>query len=288
MTFSKDEIIDSSTILDLLKLSMLIYYFKVDFIFDMRDNTTNLLKNIDVDKVNLPELQKNILREICQNSPYGKLEFFYNNINNGLQTGITISHIHKRISVIFRGTSSKRDWMHSLSFCKSHIGDDIYVHTGLYKQLIENNYCKNIMRDLENIVNEYNEYDIYVSGHSGGGAVACIFAYLFSTRTSKYITVVTFASPRVGNIKWFERFNNKDNLRHYRVINNRDIVTSIPYINYYHVGNTLLLKDDDMYMKKYREKTDSWLNWCCCAYSIMDHNLDNYYYKMALLEFERD
>ena len=68
MTFSKDEIIDSSTILDLLKLSMLIYYFKVDFIFDMRDNTTNLLKNIDVDKVNLPELQKNILREICQNS----------------------------------------------------------------------------------------------------------------------------------------------------------------------------------------------------------------------------
>ena len=46
MPFAKDEIIETSLILDLLKLTMLVYYFQVDFIFDMNHDSTNLLKNI--------------------------------------------------------------------------------------------------------------------------------------------------------------------------------------------------------------------------------------------------
>jgi len=252
----------------------------------MRYNTTELLKTINFDEINLPELQKNILREICQNSPRGKLLYFYDNKNNDFQAGITISHIYKRISVIFRGTSSKKDWVHSLSFCKTKLMDDIYVHAGLYKQLYENNFCKNMLRDLENLSNKFKDYDIYTSGHSGGGALACMFGYIYSTMTPNNITTITFASPRVGDHKWFEQFNSKTNLRHYRIINNRDLVTAIPYINYYHVGNTLLLRDNDIHIKKYNDKTDTFLNWCCCSYSINDHSLENYYYKMALFDSE--
>ena len=284
MPFDKDKIIESSIILDILKLTMLVYYFKIDFIFDINLDSSNLLKNLNFNLLNLNELQKNILREIFENSPHGKLVHFYDNKNNDFQAGITISHIHKRICVIFRGTSSKMDWMHSLSFCKTRILDDIYVHAGFYKQLTENNFCKNILRDLETLSNTYQDYEIYSSGHSGGGALACIFSYLFSIISSSNITVISFGSPRVGNYKWYENFNNKENIRHYRIINNRDLVTAIPYINYYHVGNRLLLRDGDIYIKKYNKRTDSCLNWCCCSYSINDHNLYNYYYKMILLD----
>ena len=286
MTFVKDEIIESSIILDILKLTMLVYYFKVDFIFDLNNDTSTLLKNINFNELKLPNLQKNIFREICKNSPHGKLVHFYDNKNNDLQAGITISHTYKRISVVFRGTSSKMDWLHSLSFCKTKLFDNIYVHAGFHKQLTENNFCKNIIRDLEALSNIYQDYHIYVAGHSGGGALACLFAYIFSIITKNMITVISFASPRVGNQEWYKKFNKKENIRHYRVINNRDLVTAIPYINYYHVGNTLLLSDNDIYIKKYDEKNDTYLNWCCCSYSINDHALEKYYHKMVLLNIE--
>ena len=101
-----------------------------------------------------------------------------------------------------------------------------------------------------------------------------------STQILNNITVVTFASPRVGNYKWYEKFNDKLNLRHYRIINNRDLVTVVPYINYYHVGNTILLRNSDIYMKKYYQKNDFFYNWVCCSYSINDHRLENYYHKL--------
>ena len=82
MPFAKDEIIESSIILDILKLTMLVYYFKVDFIFDLNNDTSTLLKNINFNELKLPNLQKNIFREICENSPHGKLVHFYDNKNN--------------------------------------------------------------------------------------------------------------------------------------------------------------------------------------------------------------
>ena len=51
---------------------------------------------------------------------------------------------------------------------------------------------------------------------------------------NKKINIISFASPRVGNKTWATSFNNKENINHLRIVNQKDIVTAIPYICYNH------------------------------------------------------
>jgi triacylglycerol lipase len=72
---------------------------------------------------------------------------------------------------------------------------------------------------------------IYVTGHSLGAAMATIAA---SRIPSKVIALVTFGSPRVGN----RAFVNSLSVDHYRVQNNCDTVTKVPFLflNFRHHG----------------------------------------------------
>lgn len=282
MIFSKDTLLDSNIYLDVLKLTMLIYNYNRDFDFNKEDDSSNILKNISFDDINMSALRKEIFVEICENSPNGKLLHFYNNIKNDLQGAMTISHKHKRICVIFRGSTSNKDWFYNLNIHKTKLRNNIYVHTGFYKQLNDNGFCNKILSDLLVISDKYHDYNIYVSGHSLGGGLASIFSYILSSITEKNITLITFASPRTGNLSWCKSFNNKNNLRHYRFINNNDIVTSIPYFCYYHTGNVMLFKESNCYYTKYYDYKDTYCNWFCCKNSISDHSLEKYYYKILL------
>lgn len=282
MSFDKDKLIDSSIILDILKLTMLIYNYNKHFIFNRHDNASEILKNINIDDLEMPELRKQIFKEICEDSPKGQLLHFYNNKNNDMQGGLTISHQYKRICIIFRGSTSNMDWLHNFRICKTCLIDNIYVHGGFYKQLNENNFCNNIINDINNLLFKYPDYDIYISGHSLGGGLASLLSYLLSRIINNNITLITFACPRVGNYNWYKSFNSKTNLRHYRFINNHDIVTTIPYFNYYHTGNTILFKNADYIFTKYYEYKDSFLNSIMKSNSVDDHNLDNYYYKVIM------
>ena len=63
---------------------------------------------------------------------------------------------------------------------------------------------------------------MYITGHSLGAAMATIAA---SRVQSKVIALITFGSPRVGNAE----FVNSVNVTHYRVQNNCDDVTKVPF-----------------------------------------------------------
>jgi len=63
---------------------------------------------------------------------------------------------------------------------------------------------------------------VYVTGHSLGAAMATIAASRIQT---KVIALVTFGSPRVGNTE----FVNSLAVEHYRVQNNCDDVTKVPF-----------------------------------------------------------
>ena len=283
MEFDKQQPINLSIIHELLKLSILIYNYNKDLVFDLNQTSNFLLKNIDFDNLNLSDIRKNILIEIFYNSPNGKLVHFYDNSYNDMQAGITISHSKKRICVIFRGSTSKLDWLYNFKFFKIRLDNNIKVHSGFYNQLTDNNFCDNIIQDIQKLLHFYKDYTIYVSGHSMGGALATLFGYFLSKKIENNITVITFASPRVGNRTWYEKFNFRYNLRHYRVINNRDIVSSIPYISYYHVGNTMLLHNSDYYYQSYVIYHDYFYKWFCYYYSSKDHALENYYTKIKYL-----
>ena len=53
------------------------------------------------------------------------------------------------------------------------------------------------------------------------------------------------ASPRVGNIAFKEDFEEQENLKHYRLCNNRDSFTAVPCMGYYHVGKNIYFSTQD-------------------------------------------
>ena len=232
------DIIDS-----MLKLTILVYRFQNNFTFDISNNSSQLLQLLDIDSLNIGTISKNVLKQVLENSPNGKLVKFFNTTFN-VQCGITISHIEKRISIVFRGSDSLQDWIYDFLIIKKNIGDGKSVHYGFYRQLFGDNLYKKILLCLNELVLEHPEYGINIVGHSLGGGLATILSYYLVLEDqffNKNIIVVTFGSPRVGNYSFMECYNNIENIQHYRVVNQNDIVCSVPYFNYYHVGQKIMI-----------------------------------------------
>ena len=186
----------------------------------------------------------NIIEKLAKSSPYGRVHKFFNNKNTDLQVGITISETNKRICIVFRGSESLYDWYYDLSFLKKHLHDNVYVHGGFYKQLHNDDMYLNITNEVIELLNKYPNYDIYITGHSLGAALSTLYGYELSTQLSNKITVVSFASPRVGNGSFKIAFDKRENLIHYRISNKHDIVTALPNINFTHVGINITLTDN--------------------------------------------
>ena len=61
-----------------------------------------------------------------------------------------------------------------------------------------------ILEHLYDLLAKFPDYNIYVTGHSLGGALSTLLAFtlasLEDSRVNKPITCLTIASPRVGNL----------------------------------------------------------------------------------------
>jgi triacylglycerol lipase len=128
--------------------------------------------------------------------------------------------------------------------------------------------------------------NLYVTGHSLGAAMATIAS---GRMQSKVISLITFGSPRVGN----KEYVNSLTVKHYRVQNNCDDVTKVPfmlmgfkhhgthmYMNYYGAFRNLTpwqqIKDMVRSRAKAYTKGQKFLG----AY---DHMMDNYIAKLGKL-----
>ena len=84
-----------------------------------------------------------------------------------------------------------------------------------------------------------NEKPLWICGHSLGGAMATICAgrCLLSHIDTNPAELYTFGSPRVGN----RRYVSFVNLKHFRFVNNNDIVTRVPpgWLGYRHSGSEI-------------------------------------------------
>lgn len=81
-----------------------------------------------------------------------------------------------------------------------------------------------------------NPGNFYVTGHSLGAAMATIAS---SRMQDKIIALVTFGSPRVGDANFVKNVN----IEHYRVQNNNDAVTNVPFwiMGFRHHGSIIYL-----------------------------------------------
>ena len=154
--------------------------------------------------------------------------------------------------VAFRSTHSDDGWeltLNVLTDLKAYptkIGfvDDTVPKANKYRKInvhagFHNEYLRYRERILDYVA-QHPDKDIYVTGHSLGGALAVLNGFDIAVHTQRPVTVFTFGQPRVGGDKFREAYEEQvpDS---YRVVVDGDPVARIPgtLIDYEHVGKLL-------------------------------------------------
>jgi hypothetical protein len=172
---------------------------------------------------------------------------------------VEVNPNEERITVVFRGSVTKNDYATDANIKMIHVPDpsmdhgvvknsgnnQIGVHQGFYEYLFGSKSGK--LSKYDQIIghvhklfqdpNRMRHYKLYVTGHGLGGALATLFGYYCASSSSKTqlplpITIVSVASPRVGNLAFARSFTESESqaqLRHLRIAANKDPVTLGPF-----------------------------------------------------------
>jgi len=197
------------------------------------------------------------------------------NSKQELVYAILVDSALQRIIVSFRGSTTTKDfimdaqlWIQTIKNPFSETKNQakkLGIHNGFHDYLFyESTSTKEgedvqikyevIINQVVEVLNNNPGFKLYVTGHSLGGALSNLFAFMASSRHDipKPVTCVSVASPYVGDRRYraaFRLSERKGNLRHLRVANKKDIVTLLPFISiklspYKHTGVELKLNRD--------------------------------------------
>lgn len=198
--------------------------------------------------------------------PHGDMEFlrkstailrrFDNSLGVGITYGLTVNETEKVVAVTFRGSVTGTDWWKNINFFWETLHDNVKVHKGFYDYLYRHGTSRkinDIVRDIKDVFKDEElkkTYELYIFGHSLGGALAQLLAYEIQRKgvmrylempdavpegkvfgplregSTKKPNVVTFGSPYVGNRDFQRAFD--EMCPHIRVTNEGDIVPTLP------------------------------------------------------------
>lgn len=192
---------------------------------------------------------------------------FLDNSTTDTQVALWRDSSRKRLVVAFRGTEQAKwkDLRTDLMIVPAglnpeRIGGDfkqeVQVHSGFLNAY--DSVRSRIIRLIKQVVAYTDEgpqpedkWQVYVTGHSLGGALATLLALELSSsqlsrRGTICVTMYNFGSPRVGNKKFAEVYNEKVK-DSWRVVNHRDIIPTVPRLmGYCHVAQPVYLAAGDL------------------------------------------
>ncbi|KDO34372.1 hypothetical protein SPRG_01508 [Saprolegnia parasitica CBS 223.65] len=163
----------------------------------------------------------------------------------------------KRLLIAFRGTFSRQNAKTDLdyNFCSPTLFLDRFpalrLHHGFYTAYMS------IRPQLLSLLGDHmsESLQIYVTGHSLGGALATLAAFDLATSylVPNDIVVYSYGSPRVGNHAFAHAYNTFVP-RTFRIVNDADVIVGGPKqavfgcycvssLRYKHVGTPVLLSD---------------------------------------------
>lgn len=195
---------------------------------------------------------------------------------------ININRSRQRITVVFRGTtmdqneSGANHWMTNFSSGLRWEGNPIsdmakdtpfyHVHQGIMRASTHSR--STILGTIDTIKQVYPEtenYQLYVTGHSLGGALATLFGYYAAidpnVTKNGPVCVYTFAAPAVGDedfAKIIRYLEDNDRIQIARFCNSGDIVPNFHALGgkFKHVGIEIELDEASLQVKP-REKQGS-------------------------------
>lgn len=188
-----------------------------------------------------------------------------------------------------------------LGYTKDHIP----VHTG-FNSYLGRDKEDDVSTKFEVIVGhikklydnpEFEDYDLYVTGHSLGGALAQLMAMKlaasdnFSPKNYPQafpVTAITFASPQVGDASFQQAsslLEKAGRLRHIRFSNQGDLVPVLPpaaILGYTQTGVTIHVQDGLKAEIGYRNPLKSFLSQMGWNNPLDRHELTDYFERMHL------
>ena len=144
-------------------------------------------------------------------------------------SGLEVLIIAKEDALIiaFQGSKQLPDWLANFTFFQANGQDhDLMgkIHQG-FATMLESEWIT-----IEQTIEEFhtNDQPIWITGHSLGGALGTLTAAKLASEGYPIAPLYTFAAPRVGNTEFAEELFTLLGQRHFRFVNEEDIVARLP------------------------------------------------------------
>jgi len=200
----------------------------------------------------------------------------------GTQSFVAFDNETKNVIICFRGTEPDQlsDLLADLRAWPKRAQEKGRVHSGFANAL---NLVYSEIVEYLNAQHFDDDCRITCTGHSLGAALATIMASRLDANE-----LYTYGSPRVGDRHFVNEMTN-DKIKHYRFVNNNDIVTRVPppivyrhhgelvYINHY--GNIRKMTTWQRIKDQWRGRLRAWQKREFFD-GARDHSMDLYHQKL--------
>uniref|UniRef100_A0AC35U4J4 Lipase_3 domain-containing protein n=1 Tax=Rhabditophanes sp. KR3021 TaxID=114890 RepID=A0AC35U4J4_9BILA len=173
-----------------------------------------------------------VARTFTPDQNYTMYDFASPQCDNGGNTCSFYSLVsvkERKIILVFRGTDTS-DQLLREGITTLAGGVDFYGFGKVHKYFFKahNTLWSSVVKIFE--VPEYQDFNLVVTGHSLGGALAALASMrvqIEGYKTSDKIRLVTFGEPRVGTVSFSQNF---DRLvpNSFRVVHSKDIIPHLP------------------------------------------------------------
>lgn len=189
-------------------------------------------------------------------------------VQHCLQAYVGVAEDLQAIVVAFRGTqeNSIQNWLEDLYFRQLDLNypgvSGAMVHRGFYTAYHNTTLRPRVMAAVMGILQDVDGLDVYVTGHSMGGAMAAFCSLdLVANYGLKDVQTVTFGQPRIGNSIFAQYFTNLVP-QAYRMTHAHDMVPHLPPYyslfpqrSYHHFGREVWIHKVDYGSLDYEVET---------------------------------
>jgi len=162
---------------------------------------------------------------------------------DGGEAKVLIIDGFKEIIVAFQGTDSLMDWKTNLGLRLVSRNNWGKIHSGFYDAV--ESIREKLFEKLDTLMKE-SKKPLLITGHSSGGAMAVIFAYMAYKAKYNVDKLVTFGQPRCGDQIFID--NVYFNIDYTRIVNQCDMIVNTPpnlfFYGYAHAGKCTTFNQD--------------------------------------------